>query len=256
MKHPKLRLRKKRAFITALIIWLIGVLLFPKLFAILSILVIGVYAIISCLKEWKAVLLVTALILSYSIFDNSVMNTVILGFFFNVVYINLSFNPRWYRTKLNIKQHLEQKQYKDKVTFDEPFFEQVRDREKAIYTMIFYAISILPYVTLNILLNKKEYLFGHIPAISKIYNVFCFIFAFNDKTTILQKRISASIILIVIYMILVYAIVMIIKESRLIRKEIIDRRNRKKEYWKGIALDIDENDLIFIDVIDNNIIPE
>ena len=51
-------------------------------------------------------------------------------------------------------------------------------------------------------------------------------------------------------------IVMIIKESRLIRKEIIDRRNRKKEYWKGIALDIDENDLIFIDVIDHNIIPE
>lgn len=251
MKRPKLRLRKKRASFTALIIWIIGTLLFPKLTALLSILIILIYGIINCVKEWKAILLVMVLVLSYTIMDNSLMNTVILGFFFNVVYINLSFNPRWNRTKLELKQLIEEKQYKDKVSFDEPFFEQVRDREKAIYTMIFYAISILPYVTLNILINNKDYLFNHVPAINTVYKVFFTVFEFNGNTSSLQKRICISVFLILFYMMLVLVIVKLLKEQRILLKEIKDKHSRKKDYWKGLEFNIDDNDLIFLEVIDN-----
>ena len=249
MKRPKLKLRKKRAFFTFLIIWIIGVLLFPKQTALFTLLIFMVYVIIMFVKEWKAVLLITVLVLSYTIMDNSLMNTVILGFFFNVVYINLSFNPHWSRTKLELQQLIEEKQYKDKVSFDEPFFEQIRDRSKAIYTMIFYAISILPYVTLNILINNKDYLFNHVPIINTIYKVFLTVFESNGNTSSLQKHIDISCVLIFFYMILVLVIIKSLKEQRILFKKIKDKRSRKKDYWNGLEFKIDENDLIFLEVI-------
>ena len=59
-------------------------------------------------------------------------------------------------------------------------------------------------------------------------------------------------VLIVFYMILVFVIILSVNESRLTLKEIKEKSNRDNSYWNGIKLDIDENDIIYIDVVNNS----
>ena len=254
MKHTKLRLRKERAIpaIIVIVLGIISIIVFSKVRAIVIALTLIAVCIVELIKEWKAILLITALILSFTLFDNSVINTVVLGFFFNIVFINLSFNPSWNRKKHEIKQYIDDNQLHSKVKINEAFFERVKDRDKALYTMFFYALSILPYVTLNVLINKKEFLFENIPIIKHMYNFALSVLSLNSNSSHILKCIAVSMVLIVFYMILVFVIILSVNESRLTLKEIKEKSNRDNSYWNGIKLDIDENDIIYIDVVNNS----
>ena len=254
MKHTKLRLRKERAIPTIIVIILgvLSIIIFSKVRAIVVALMIIAFCIIEFIKEWKAILLVTALVISFNLFDNSVINTVALGFFFNIVFINLSFNPKRNKAKYDIKKFIEKEHLQTKVEFNEAFFERVKDREKAIYTMIFYAISILPSVTLNVLLNKKDFLFEKIPATYQLYRGVLSFFNLNTNSSHLQKCTSISVVLIVIYMVLMLVIIISVNESRSTLNEIREKGKRNDSYWNGINLDIDENYRIYIDVVNNS----
>ncbi len=254
MKRTKLKLRKGRV-ITASIIIIVGLIFFfccPTVRAIVIALMLMACCIIAFLKEWKAILLILGLVLSFNLFDNSVINTVALGFFFNIVFINLSFNPSWNRQKHEIKQYIDENKLHSTVKFNEAFFERVKDREKALYTMFFYAMSILPSITLNILLKNKAFLFEHFPLIKQIYSFALSILKLNGNSPYLLKCIAISMVLIVFYMILMFVIILTVKESSLTLKEINEKRNRDTSYWNENNLDIDENEIIYLDVVKNS----
>ena len=251
--HTKLKLRKGRALIAVIILGLLGSIIFPKITAALIVLGIIIIDIILFIKEWKAMLLTSAIMLSFAIFDNSVINTVMLGFFFNVVFINLSFTPKWNRTKYEIKHCIDKEPVCNKVIFNESFFERYRDREKTIDTMFFYAMSILPYITLNVLQNQKAFLFNHFSLIKPVYSIVLHIFRANEYSPVVIKRIVIGIVLAMLYIVIVTLIILFTKESRLTLNEIKAKNNRDKTYWNGIELDIDEDFLIFIDVVDTSI---
>lgn len=254
MNNRRRKLNIKRVIIAIAIlitILLIVGLVFPKLLAALIILFFIISTIIVMIREWKGILLFSVLILSYTLLDNSVINTVVLGFFFNIVYISLSFSPKWNRRKIRIQRYIEDG-LKDRLSFNVPFFEQVRDREKAIITMFFYSISILPSVTLKILQDKKDFIFDHVPLSHDAYSLLLHLFKVNEFSPIVLKRICVSFFLILAYLITITIIIMVTKESRLILKEIRKKYDRDKTYWNNEKIELDDDDLIFLDVVDKS----
>lgn len=251
MNNRRRKLNIKRVIIAIAIlitILLIVGLVFPKLLAALIILFFIISTIIVMIREWKGILLFSVLILSYTLLDNSVINTVVLGFFFNIVYISLSFSPKWNRRKIRIQRYIEENGLKDMLSFNVPFFEQVRDREKAIITMFFYSISILPSVTLKILQDKKDFIFDHVPLSHDAYSLLLHLFKVNEFSPIVLKRICVSFFLILAYLIIITIIIMVTKESRLILKEIRIKYDRDTTYWNNEKIELDDDDLIFLDV--------
>ena len=70
--------------------------------------------------------------------------------------------------------------------------------------------------------------------------------------SVFLKRVVIGMVLVLLYTIIVTLIILITKESRLTLDEIIAKNKRPKTYWNGIELGIDDENLIFIDVVDTS----
>ena len=259
MKKQRKKLKYKRVLL-AVILLIVAIIFTIKYFSvILGLISIGIiiyiisYGIKTAIQEWKLIITVILVILSISFFETTTINILFLGFFFNIAYMSLSFNPQWERRKIEIRNKIETSELKDNVTFNGDFYNQFRDRTKAIITMFFYAISILPSITINILKDNAAFIKSHFPQITQLY--YNIIKSVNSKIISgdMFGRIGISFVLALVYTFITLLLVMKTTELKMIYDNMILRSRRNEEYWnENKPLEIDEDDLIFVDVVNDS----
>lgn len=256
MKKYNRKLNKKRVFgaIAVLIaVIILGSFIFPQLPGFIAIMIMAamvIYGVIYSLKEIKTVLLIIAMIAAFTFLEKNVISSVFLGFFFNTVYINLLFEPEWKRKKHEIIKEISKKKYNDMLVFDNDLFELVKDRGKTIMTMLFYSISVLPAITLEIFKGKKKPLFNVFPWLEKIYDFIVSAFKLPIIPEKYSKQISLSIFLVLFFMILNLLIIIFSKQSSQTYKDIGNKYERPDNTWANSTKpDLEDNELIYVDVI-------
>ena len=260
MKKYSRKLNKKRvigAIAVLIAVIITGSFLVPDLPAIIAILIMAamvIYGVIYILKEIKTVILIIAMILAFTFLGTNVISSVFLGFFFNTVYISLFFEPEWSRKKHKINKEISKKKYHNLLVFNGDLFDLVKNRGKAIMTMLFYSISVLPAVTLAILKENKESIKKLLPWSEKIYNFVTSAFRLPKIPEKIAKQISLSIFLVLFFMIINLIIIIFSKQSSQTYKDIANKYERPENTWTNSKKPaLNDNELIYVDVINEPI---
>lgn len=251
----KRKINKKRVIIAIIVyIVLISVisLLSPKLCSLIILFgmaILAIYGVAWILKEIKTVILIIGMIVAFTFLKTDAIDSVFLGFFFNTVYINLFFIPEWNRKKFDIKKEIDKEKYENNFILDDFLFDQVKERAKTIMTMLFYSISVLPAVTIEILDKNKVLLISIFPLLKKVYSFLVAPFSFPKIPIEISQRLSFSVFLVLFFMIANLLIIIISKQSRLTYKDINNKYDRPNNYWSPkLKPALAENELIYVNV--------
>lgn len=216
-----------------------------------TIFLLSMSIILTCiLTQWREMLLLAIALVAISYLYTSAVNTIIISFAFNLTYIKLKFNPNWENRKKEIENYFRNSDVSNKYKFNVDFFDAMKERDKTYTTMLIYGFSVLPATIIESLekINEKGY---DIPLIneSKAYEGFLRMWNLSIDSKPELKRMALGLFFILLFLIIIISTCFIIKEQRQIQRQLWERKRRKVDYWKENIPAINENDLIYIDVI-------
>ncbi len=198
------------------------------------------------LYHLKEGIIFTLILLALCFLDTSSINTIVIVFLFNTVYLNLFADYKWKEKKRIINEEIDRKCEDKKFIFDNEFYDMLQKQDKVIFTMLVQSVTILPSVGLKILIEQKDFIFEHASFIKSLYKNYLTVFRQTTHSEIFIKKFFVAIPVLLFFFIIDIAILLISKQVRDNRKKITDRNKRLGEYWENTCFELEDNDLIYI----------
>ena len=201
-------------------------------------------SIYSFLTQWKEIILSVVMLLFITYLDTSTINTIVIIVLYNTIYINLVFNPEWSRRKERLQAAVDKSN--NNLAIDSNLYEDIKNRNKTISTMLMYSLSVLPSVALKIMQEKKDTLLSFLP-VKMIYLNYLKVFNLSDNSPVDLKRFLVGLLRFFFFMLITLTICFMIKEQRILRNKLRIKRQRDISYWGNSKPDLEPFDLLFID---------
>lgn len=226
---------------------------------VVAIFLVIIFTVITCtIVQWREMLLLCVVLLIIGFFNTTAINTIVIGFFFNTVYLKLKYIPHQDSRIEKIEAYLNEHDIANKYSFNTKLFDKTNTRGQVLSSMLIQSLFVLPSVSIDALKKLKDDKYD-IPFISeqKIYEKYLHLFKLSIESRTEYKRIALGLAFILFFLFMTLFIFMIIKEQKKLRKEIKDRWKRKDSYWEDGIKYLDKSDLIYIDTCssDPNFIP-
>jgi len=242
---------KKKSLIIAIIVFIVALVIFihfsDNLFSLLLIsmsLAVLPQDIYYCVKEYKGLLTISIFILAIGFISTSTLNTIIISFLLNTIYIEWIFEPKWESRKERIKSEITNNRLTNVYLFNEQLFNRNKKRIKTLVQLLFYSFSILPSATLEILkANKDDFSF-----LNKAYYESLHIFHLGINSPTQIKRLCFAPLFMAVFLFITVLAACNINELKVIRNTIIDLKKRDNKYWGRLKPNFDEEELLYIEL--------